>query len=380
MVYIVTKQMPHYRQLTLDDILFQDEPVSGLITDNHTNTKTCAVERANQRYLRFLDMPRLTGVLQQFNERTQVLRQQPREELYHSFLIPKRSGGLRRIDAPQPQLMDALRSLKVIFEKDFHALYHTSAFAYIPGRSTVDAVRRHQQNASRWFLKLDLHDFFGSTTMKFLFDMLSMIYPFSEAVKDASGAAELKTALELAFYRGGLPQGTPLSPLLTNLMMIPVDFHLTRALRSFHGGHFVYTRYADDFLISCRYKFDPKPVEEQVSAILRQFHAPFAINAEKTRFGSNTGSGANWNLGVMLNKDNEITVGWKNKKRFQTMLFSYASDKRRGIPWPAEDLRSLNGLYSYYLMVEGGTIRDIVCHVSKKTGMDILQSLRQDAA
>lgn len=380
MVYIVTKQMPHYWQLTLDDILFQDEPVSGLITDNRTNTRTYAVKHLSKTYRRATDVPRLIAVLRQFNERTRSLREQPRKELYHSFYIPKRSGGLRRINAPLPPLMDALRSLKTIFEEDFHALYHTSAFAYVPGRCTVDAVKRHQQNASRWFLKLDLHDFFGSTTMKFLFDMLSMVFPFSEVVQDSEGAAELKTALELAFLNGGLPQGTPISPLLTNLMMIPVDFHLTRAMRSFNGERLVYTRYADDFLISCCYKFDAAQAEAQVSAVLQQFHAPFAINNDKTRFGSNTGSGANWNLGVMLNKDNEITVGWKNKKRFQAMLFSYASDKHKGIRWPADDLRSLNGLYSYYRMVEGEAIRELVAHVSKKAGMDILQALRQDAA
>lgn len=49
--------------------------------------------------------------------------------------------------------MDALRRLKTMLEEDFHVLYHTSAFAYIKKRCTVDAVKRHQKNESKWFGK-----------------------------------------------------------------------------------------------------------------------------------------------------------------------------------------------------------------------------------
>ena len=71
-------------------------------------------------------------------------------------------------------------------------------------------------------------------------------------MKDEKGKAELTKALELGFLDGGLPQGTPLSPTVTNIMMIPVDFKVARELREHNHQRFVYTRYADDFQISSK--------------------------------------------------------------------------------------------------------------------------------
>ena len=213
-----------------------------------------------------------------FNEQTEALRAQERSTLYETFHIPKKSGGLRRIDAPKPELMNALRNLKTIFEEDFHALYHTSAFAYVKNRCTVDAVKRHQKNNSKWFGKLDLHDFFGSTTLDYVIKMFSMVFPFSEIVKLPNGEAELRKALDLAFLNGGLPQGTPLSPLITNVMMIPVDYKLANAFRDFDKQRFIYTRYADDFIISSKVDFDVHRVEKLVVDTLHEFGAPFTIN------------------------------------------------------------------------------------------------------
>ncbi len=207
----------------------------------------------------------------------------------------------RRIDAPKDELKGVLYRLKSIFEDQFGALYHTSAFAYIKNRSTLDAVKRHQSNESKWFGKYDLANFFGSTTVDFIMRMFSMIFPFSEVVKYSIGKDELQKALSLCVLKGVLPQGTPISPLITNIMMIPIDHKLSNGLRNFHSQQFVYTRYADDFLISSKCDFDFREVEHFLSDTLDEFGAPFTIKSEKTRYGSSAGS--NWNLGVMLNKD-----------------------------------------------------------------------------
>lgn len=376
MVYITVRQSPIYHQMTLEEFLFQSFQGPAVVNANMTNTRTYEFERAGERFTRNLDTDALVRKLVEYNLSVENLRQQERSALYDTFYIPKKSGGLRRIDAPQQELMDALRRLKTIFEVDFKALYHTSAFAYIKKRGTLDAVKRHQQNESKWFGKLDLHDFFGSTTLDFVMSMLSMIYPFSEVVKRQDGRAELEKALDLAFLNGGLPQGTPFSPLITNVMMIPADFKLTKALRNFEKQKFVYTRYADDFIISSRYEFDVHQVEKLVVSTLQEFSAPFTINATKTRYGSS--AGRNWNLGVMLNKDNEITVGHKKKRQFQSMLYNYITDKRNGVQWPREDVMTMQGLYSYYHMVEENTMDAIVKHINDKMGVDVLSMIKED--
>ncbi len=379
MVYITVRQPPMYRQMTLEELLFNPNPEPALLSANVSNTKTFAVESPSPRVLSTVRVDKLISVLEQFNASTEHLRQQqPRESLYNTFYIPKKSGGLRRIDAPNPELMDALRRLKTIFVTDFHALYHTSAFAYIEHRSTVDCMKRHQANESKWFAKYDLHNFFGSTTLDFVLSMLAQVFPFSEVVKVPRGLEALRTALDLGFLNGGLPQGTPLSPTLTNIMMIPVDFKLANTLRDFTGQRMIYTRYADDFQISCRYGFDFRAVERLLTETLASFGAPFRLNAEKTRYGSS--AGRNWNLGLMLNKDNTLTVGHRKKRQLQAMLSSYILDRQHGISWDRQDLQTMDGYRNYYRMVEGETIDRIVEHLNRKFGVNVMEMIAADLA
>lgn len=376
MVYMTVMQSPMYHQMTLDEFLFNTYKESPVVNYNVGNTRTYKFDNISRRFLDSIDVPSLILTLQAFNNSTEALRRVKRSDLYITFYIPKKSGGLRKIDEPKAELMDALRRLKTIFERDFHTLYHTSAFAYIQGRCTVDAIKRHQANESKWFGKYDLHNFFGSTTLEFVMQQLSMIFPFSEVVKLESGRAELEKALELAFLNGGLPQGTPFSPTITNVMMIPVDYELSHGFRNLNNQSFVNTRYADDFTISSKYEFDPKEVEKFITDTLAQFNAPFTLNESKTRYGSS--AGRNWNLGLMLNKDNVITVGHKRKRQLQTMLHNYILDKRNGIRWDLHDVQVMDGNINYCRMVEEEATDNIIKHINEKMGVDVCRMIRED--
>lgn len=377
MVYVTIPLSPTYHQYSIEELLFGNiDKLNQVINPNESNTRTYTVDKINADLLSKVDITALYDVLHSFNERTERLRTVDRKSLYNTFKIPKKSGGLRTINAPNDDLMLALRELKKILEVDFRAMYHTSAFAYVRHRSTIDAVKRHQKNKSNWFGKLDLSDFFGSTTLDFVMQQFGMIYPFSEVVKYEAPRKELRKALELAFLDGGLPQGTPISPLITNVMMIPIDHVLSNKLRDWNNTKFVYTRYADDFIISSRASFNVKDIENLVVSTIKDFNAPFSINSKKTRYGSRSGS--NWNLGVMLNKDNEITVGSENKRVFKAMLHSYVSDKKRGVDWPIEDVRTMYGLRSYYRMVEKETIDKMIDWFSQKHHVDVVALMESD--
>ena len=86
-----------------------------------------------------------------------------------SFKIPKRAGGTRTINAPTPELNEYHRILLNLWQNKHKILAHDCAYGYVKGRSTVDAVFQHKQNNSRWFLKVDIKDFFGSTSLLFQF-------------------------------------------------------------------------------------------------------------------------------------------------------------------------------------------------------------------
>jgi hypothetical protein len=369
MPYITIKQPPVYHQITFEEIMEGIEDLSKFVQPNITNTRTHWVERPNPQLLANTNIDKMIAALKSFNQQHEALFQADRASLYKTFHIPKNSGGLRRIDAPLPELMEALRELKCLFETEMFSLYHTTAFAYVRGRSTIDALKRHQRNESKWFLKLDFSNFFGSTTPEFVLNQLSQIFPFSEIANRSDGAAELRRALSLCFLNNGLPQGTPISPFLTNVMMIPIDHILSNKLRNFDSRRFVYTRYADDLLISCKIDFDKSKVEKFVNDTLAEIQSPFKINPAKTRYGSS--AGRNWNLGLMLNAENEITIGHKRKKEFKAMLDNYIRSRKSGNGWERHDIQVLGGLISYYKMVEKDYINYLIQQCSDKHKNDI---------
>lgn len=376
MIYVTQMTPPRTRQLTLEQVLEGEVDISGYINPvgaSASNTITRAMLSTSERLTRTIDPHYLINTLQSFSSKYKALYEVNRHSLYSTFYIPKKTGGLRTINAPNNELKAALYELKSIFEENFYAKWHTSAFAYVPGRSTVDALRRHQANNSRWFLKLDFSNFFGSTTENFLFDQLSMIFPFSEVVRFKAGASALRKCLSLCMLDGGLPQGTPISPMLTNLMMIPIDHRLANEL---HHLGMVYTRYADDMMISCLRGFDPEKVSARVSEALRTFHAPFSINEKKTHYGSRAGN--NWCLGLMLNAENNITIGWKNVDRFKAMCNSYILDRKKGVRWELHDVQTFSGLISYYLMVEKDYISHVIDHYNQKYHINLMQCIHDD--
>ena len=370
MPYITVSRVPRMYQLSFDDILNGLDPKSLEITKDTRDTTTYYTRTISQKVESKMDFYGMFDAISKFNEKYKDLIDTPdKSTLYRHFKIPKRSGGLRQIDAPEAPLMTALLDLKKILEEKFMFTYHTTAFAYVHGRSTIDAVKRHQRNGSRWVLKTDLSKFFPHTTPEFLFSMIYQTFPLCEYIHEGYGYREaFERAMSLCFLGGGLPQGTPTSPMLTNQMMIPVDYEINKLCHEF-TPHLCYTRYADDMDISSEYSFHWTDVVKQIGEVLKKFNAPFEFNKDKIHYGST--SGRNWMLGVMFNKDGNITVGHENKKTFKNSLFAFGCAIKDGHPWSVEDTQHLQGLASYYKMVEGDLIKEMIKKYSDRFGFDI---------
>lgn len=374
MPYIVVPQEQKSHQITFEDLLDPSFDVYALSYDP-TGTITRYVKNINPRYSLERAIEKMKMLIRDFCVKySHMIDMEDKSVLYHSFKIPKKSGGLRQIDAPNDDLKAALRELKDILERECGGLYHTSAYAYIPKRSTVSALKKHQSNESRWFGKFDFHNFFGSTTLDFVMQQMSVIYPFSDMFHSPETKKYFEKALSLAFLNGGLPQGTPISPFITNVIMIPIDFVLTNELRK-DTRKFVYTRYADDILVSSKYDFDINEVKGRILETLKKFNAPYELSENKTRYGSS--SGRNWNLGLMLNKDNKITVGYRNKKQYEAMLFNFAMDTIKNVRWALEDVHHMIGLWSYYRGIEPEYFDTLNQCVAKKTGVDPIETAKK---
>lgn len=374
MIYVTTRQHRKPHQLTWEDVIADKVVLNDYTLDasNATATITRKFETINQSILDKVDVDGMINWLKHFNESNDKLIKAERRSLYYSFKIPKSTGGFRQIDAPCDELKSEMSRLVNFIKNDCGVLYHTSAFAYVEGRSIVDNNKKHQKNESNWYLKTDFSGFFPSTTVEFAMKMLSMVFPLSEVCKRPDGYDALSKAISLSFIDDSLVQGSPLSPFLTNWLMIPIDHAIFNELA---GRNIVYTRYADDMHISAKEKFPWEEIVNIIKKTLKEFGAPYEIKKEKTHFGSQKGK--NWCLGLMINADNNITVGYKKKQQFRAALTSFILDTKNGRHWDMGDVQHLRGLMSYYTMVEPDYFGTIIDRQNKKWDVNVKQMFKQ---
>ena len=374
MIYITSRQTKKPYQLNFEDILTGKVPLNLNMADKEeTGTITRVYETVPPALLEKVNIQGMINKLKSFNEFVDDLRKVDRKSLYKHYEIPKRSGnGMRPIDEPCKQLQDALGWLANFLMEECGVLYHTCAAAYMKGRCTKDAAEKHARFGSNWFFKTDLSGFFPSTTLEFTMKMLSMIFPLSEIMKSSEGELELRKAVELGFLNGGLPQGTKLSPFLTNAIFIPIDHALNSKLSP---RAFVYTRYADDMFVSAKENFNYKKVIEVLKETFREFDAPYEIKPEKTKYGNVRG--ANWILGLMVNADHSVTVGYKNKKMFKAEMNNFIMDTLHNKPWDIGAVQHLEGLRSYYRGIEPEYFEHVVETFNKKYHVDTVKMLQQ---
>ena len=330
------------------------------------------------------NMHKAIRILERLLEKYDRLFHVDPQTLYRHFQIPKKSGGWRQIDAPNCDLSAYHAELVKFFKeeltvdkfKNHYALHHTSAYAYVKNRCTKDALIRHQYNNSRWYAKTDFSNFFGSTTLEFVMQQLSMIYPISTLMKDEDGRKAMQKALSLCFLNGGLPQGTKMSPMLTNLIMIPIDHALSNEFHKLdnHGNRYVYTRYADDILLSAKHDFPLQEKVDVINRVLKEFNAPYTVKPEKLRYGST--AGRNWNLGLMINKDNEITVGAENINQMKAAIHNFIMDHLNDKPWDRLSVQQFQGRLEYYRFIQKDRMDSIIEKYNTKYNVDLIPMIR----
>ncbi len=221
---------------------------------------------------------------------------------YIRFKIPKKTGGSRCISAPRPKLKEAQRWILVNILNKLEL--HDAAHGFRRDRSIVSNAQPHV--GQDVIINFDLQDFFPSISyrrVKGLFQSLG----YSEAAATIFGL--LCTELEVeeveldgktyyvAIGDRHLPQGSPASPAITNLLCRRLDRRLT-ALAENLG--FTYTRYADDLTFSAtgsnlRHICNVLKRTEDIVT-----HEGLTINQQKTRIIRN--SRQQEVTGVVVNK------------------------------------------------------------------------------
>lgn len=297
------------------------------------------------------DMPNIEDVDRKIDE---LLASVPKEAFdkewlakngYVTYHIPKQNGKTRRIDEPVDWLRAIHTQIENILTYDFGALYHNAAWAYVRYRNTHDCLEVHKN--SNWFMKTDFHNFFGSTTLSCIMVQLEKIYPFRQYFKKRERETNFRRMISLCMLNDGLPQGTTISPMLTNIIMIPFDYRMSSycCVRGIK-----YTRYADDCLFSSEMPFETHDIIREIKHVCKYLWYPYNLNREKTRYGSVKGK--NFNLGLMINAEHNITIGHEAKRRLKADLHKLVMDCVKPGALSKEWLMCFQGRLNYYRFIE----------------------------
>jgi len=158
--------------------------------------------------------------------------------------IPKANGGKRLLGVPT--VLDRLiqQAMHQVMSPLFDPGFSDNSYGFRPGRSAQQAVlqaKSYQHSGKRWVVDMDLAQFFDEVNHDIL------IARVARKVKDRRMVFLVRSYLQAGVMKGGVisrspkgtPQGGPLSPLLSNILLDDLDKELERRGHSF-------CRYADD--------------------------------------------------------------------------------------------------------------------------------------
>lgn len=221
---------------------------------------------------------------------------------YVEFEIPKRNGGSRKISAPNPVLKYIQKYIASSFLEDIH--FRSCVHAYVHKKSIITNAKCHIKK--NYLLKLDIDNFFPSITYNRGYGVFKN-HPFFYTDALAHKLAKLST------YKNVLPQGSPLSPIISNLICRDLDKEIIKLGKTYN---FFYTRYSDDITISSKHKISQEIINEIISIITKN---NFSINEKKTIL--KTKKQRLMVTGIKVNEKTNLLKKYKNQIR--AMIFDW---------------------------------------------------------
>jgi RNA-directed DNA polymerase len=195
--------------------------------------------------------------------------------------IPKagKPGEFRTLGVPTIYDRVCQQALLNRIEPIFEPVFDEANFGYRRGRSTKDAMRKvwkEIQSGREWIVDADLKDFFGSV------DHAKLLTLVAQRIADGRVLRLIEAMLKAGSYgRGrlfpserGTPQGSVVSPLLSNILLTPFDQEMRRK-------GFRLTRYADDWVVSCQTAVEARAATAAALRILEQLGVQ--MHPQKTR-------------------------------------------------------------------------------------------------
>jgi len=195
--------------------------------------------------------------------------------------IPKRDkpGEYRMLGIPAIYDRVCQQALLNWLAPIFEPIFDDVSFGYRRGRSPKDALRKvwkEIQSGSEWIVDADLRDFFGSA------DHEKLLALVAQRVADGRVLRLIEAMLKAGSYgkgrlfpsERGTPQGSVVSPVLSNILLTPFDREMR--LRGYQ-----LTRFADDWVITCKTAAEARAALDAARRILKQLGVE--LHPQKTR-------------------------------------------------------------------------------------------------
>src|SRR6516162_7390663 len=182
--------------------------------------------------------------------------------------IPKPDGGVRKLGIPTVLDRFIQQAVMQVLQRQWDSTFSDHSYGFRPGRSAHQAVAQAQQYIAKgygWVIDLDLEKFFDRVNHDKLMGQVA------KRVEDKRLLKLIRAFLNAGVMENGLvspsvegtPQGGPISPLLSNLVLDELDQELER-----RGHRFV--RYADDCNIYVRSERAGQRVMESITRFITQ--------------------------------------------------------------------------------------------------------------
>ena len=193
--------------------------------------------------------------------------------------IPKSNGKTRMLGIPTVTDRLLQQAVSQVIEPKFELEFTEHSYGFRPDRNAHQAVQQAQKNIHEGYdhiVDIDLKNFFDEVDHVILLQLLysKVKCPLTLRLIRKWLRAPIAIKGKLVKRRKGVPQGSPLSPLLSNILLHELDKELEKQ------GH-RYVRYADDFSVYTKSKYTAKKVGNWIYLFLKN-KLKLSINREKS--------------------------------------------------------------------------------------------------